>query len=295
MNIATVVTFNKIESLKECLCALLNQTIPLDIILVVDNASTDGTKEFLQKFGDKRLQPIFSESNLGGAGGFNLALKEAMKYEPENIWVMDDDSIVEPEALENLLKARSVLKGKFGFLASNVLWIDRTPCLMNIPKPDRLWISHAYDGLSRIKTASFVSMLINAEMVKKVGYPISDFFIWGDDIEFSDRISDFEPSYFVSNSIVIHKMEENSQVDILSDSKNRIPRYYYDQRNKFYRFRKKGTKEVVKYIINSIALLIRIIFAKNDNKLLKIKTIIRGLTSGIFFNPKIEEYKSEVR
>ncbi|MEQ7216570.1 glycosyltransferase family 2 protein [Enterococcus asini] len=293
MIIATVVTFNKLNMLQECLEALLSQTFSMDKIIVVDNASTDGTKDFLQGFQNDKVHVVFSKLNLGGAGGFNLALKESMKFNPQFVWVMDDDSIVESNALEELMKANKVLKGKFGFLSSNVLWTDGSPCLMNIPKTEDVWTSYSQKGLVKIKTASFVSMFINADAIKAVGYPISEFFIWGDDVEFSDRLSDYKDSYFVPQSIVIHKMGENVPVNILTDSKNRIPRYYYDRRNRFYRFKKKGAKEILKYIANSIMLCLKVIFTKNDYKFLKLKTITKGFLSGIIFNPKVEQYKSE--
>lgn len=288
--IAVVVTYNKRKMLNECINALLKQTIIPNKIIVFDNASDDGTKEYLSSIKSNVIIPFFSNKNLGGAGGFNQAIKEAMKHEPTAVWVMDDDSIVEKDSLEKLLEAKEQVNNDFGFLASNVLWTDRTPCLMNIPNVDEQWSSLAVKGLVKVKTASFVSMFINAEVIKEAGYPISDFFIWGDDVEYSDRISNIKPSYFVSDSIVIHKMKENVKVNILTDDRSRISRYYYDRRNKFYRFKKKGKKSLLKYILNTIALCIKIIFSASEDKLLKLSTVLKGFFSGIFFNPKVEKY-----
>lgn len=287
-----VVTFNKKDLLKECIDALLKQTVPLDKIIIFDNASSDGTKEYLDTLNNNLVQPIFSDKNLGGAGGFNQAIKEGMKLSPEYIWIMDDDSIVEVDALENLLEAKNTLAGDFGFLSSNVLWTDREPCLMNIPKVEKKWNSKAHEGLIQLKTASFVSLFVNAKAIKKVGYPISEFFIWGDDTEYTQRISKNFPSYFVSDSIVIHKMNDNAEVNILIDDKNRIHRYYYDIRNKFYHNRKLGKKELVKYFSNVLSLLFKITFLPVDHKILKIKTVTKGFFAGIVFNPNIEEYEN---
>lgn len=292
-NIAVVVTFNKKEMLSECVEALLNQSIPLDKIIVFDNASTDGTKDYLQSIQYERLETIFSEKNLGGAGGFNQAIKEGMKFNPNYIWIMDDDSIVEANALEELLKAKDQLNNQFGFLSSNVLWIDRTPCLMNIQKVAKVWNSKAVAGLIQLETASFVSLFVNTDAIKSVGYPISDFFIWGDDIEYTQRISRELPSYFVPNSVVIHKMNENTEVDILKDNKDRIPRYYYDIRNKFYRFKQMGKKELFKYILKILVLVIKVVFSNTPYKMLKLKTIFKGFISGITFNPSIEFYENK--
>jgi len=59
---AVVVTFNRLDKLKECLEAL--STFDLNNIFVINNASTDGTKEYLKKL--PNIQPINLEENVGG-------------------------------------------------------------------------------------------------------------------------------------------------------------------------------------------------------------------------------------
>lgn len=290
-NVAVVVTFNKLNMLKECLSALLSQTTKLDGIVVFDNGSTDETQQYLSQINDKRVHIFFSKVNLGGAGGFNHAMKEAMKLDPTAIWIMDDDSIVSQNALEELIKAKNSLNNNFGFLSSNVLWTDSTPCLMNIPGVDKVWNEKMNEGLVRLNRASFVSFFVNADAIKAVGYPISEFFIWGDDIEFSQRVSSKFPCYFVPKSTVTHKMKENTEVNILNDSKQRIPRYYFDIRNKFYRFRKKSIKEATKFVFRTFFLILKIIYKKNDHKFQKIITVLKGFIAGMFFRPKIDLYK----
>lgn len=287
-NIAIVVTFNKKSMLNECLQALLNQSISPDMIVVLDNGSTDGTREYISSINDKRIHPILLNQNLGGAGGFNRAIKEAMLFTPNNIWIMDDDSIVDKNALRSFITAKNKLKDNFGFLSGNVLWTDGTPCLMNIPGVDKIWTDQMSNGLVRLNRASFVSMYVNTDAIRKVGYPISDFFLWGDDIEFSQRVSKKFPSYFVPDSVVVHKMGSNNEVNILTDEESRIPRYFYDVRNKFYRFRCQGSKELIKFILQVVFLCLKIIFKKNSHKLKKIKTVLKGFFAGIIFRPRIE-------
>ena len=73
--IAVVVTYNRKDLLLEALQHLFNQTAPLDI-LVVDNASTDGTKEALEPYMDS-IQYLNTGKNMGGAGGFYTGTKWA--------------------------------------------------------------------------------------------------------------------------------------------------------------------------------------------------------------------------
>jgi len=71
---AVVVTYNRKSLLMRCLLALLRQTRPLQKIIVVDNASTDGTREELAQEGyldESAIEYVRLEHNTGGAGGFH--------------------------------------------------------------------------------------------------------------------------------------------------------------------------------------------------------------------------------
>ena len=85
---AVVVTYNRKELLKECLDALLAQTHPLDSIILIDNASTDGTPEFLKEKGfldNPKIDYVRLSENSGGAGGFYEGMKRG--YEKGFDWV----------------------------------------------------------------------------------------------------------------------------------------------------------------------------------------------------------------
>ena len=133
--IAVIVTYNRKELLKECVEAVLNQDYKNCDILIVDNASTDGTREYVKELlKNNRVHYMNTGANLGGAGGFNFGIKEAYKLGCDFIWIMDDDCIVHKDSLVNLLNANDILNGEYGFLSSKVLWKDNNICKMNVPK-----------------------------------------------------------------------------------------------------------------------------------------------------------------
>jgi len=105
---AVVVTYNRKDLLKECLDALLNQTRPLDSIILIDNASTDGTPEFLKEKGyldNPKIDYVRLPENTGGAGGFHEGVKRGYEKGYDWLWLMDDDALPEKSSLNNLLDA----------------------------------------------------------------------------------------------------------------------------------------------------------------------------------------------
>jgi len=290
---AVVVTFNRLALLKQCLKALESQTLPLSHIIVVDNNSQDGTQDYLKKISSEKVMVKELHKNLGGAGGFYNAIKEFQEKTKDSlVWVMDDDTIPEKKALSELVKAKREVKG-FGFLASNVRWIDRTSSVMNVPKVDgRRWNDYLSDKnedfYPLIKSASFVSIMTSREVVKEVGLPLKEFFIWGDDVEYTERISSKYQSFFVSRSIVIHKTKQNFGVDILQEKGSRINRYFYDVRNKIYLARQKKMKSRIKTHLNILWILLKLLVTRNvPQRWKKIAVVIKALCVAPFFRPKV--------
>lgn len=284
---AIVVTYNRKILLEETIEALLNQTVKLDEIIIVNNCSTDGTESVLEKYKES-ISIINLERNIGGAGGFNNGLKYAYEKGHSLFWIMDDDTIAEQDALEKLIYPYNKLKDdNIGFLCSNVSWIDGTPCLMNIPVLDGIFNEKLSDNLIKVKSATFVSMLITREAINNCGYPIKEFFIWADDTEFTQRIGKKFNNYMVIDSTVIHKMNVNLGADIVSD-KNRLERYFYAFRNRFYIGRRNGVKSLVKYLIRTLLTIIKIIAKSQKFKFKKVFILLKGTLAGLFFFPKVE-------
>lgn len=288
---ALVVTFNRLKLLEECLAAIDFQTTPVDHVIVIDNHSTDGTKEFLDQITNPNFKVVHMAQNRGGSAGFYRGMQEFINSNSDELlWLMDDDTIPETDTLQKLLEAGQNIY-EFGFLASNVRWTDGSPALMNIPVVDPLDWNQTANGKGFypvIKSASFVSLMIPREVIQQVGLPYKEFFIWGDDAEYTARISREHTSYFVPNSIVIHKMKQNTGVDIVSDNSDRLDRYFYSFRNRMFLARKRHIKSRLKSYAGMSWELLRVACGPGVHKRAKkIKIITRGMVSGRFFNPKI--------
>lgn len=238
---AVVVTYNRKELLQECIDAILKQTYEIAKVIILDNNSNDGTEELLKERGyldNQRVVYTKLSENTGGAGGFHFGMKKAAEFDPDWMWIMDDDVVPNIDCLEELIKATQQVKHDISFLASSVRGMNDEP--MNVPKvlKDSAnqyvdWYKYLEYGLVQIYKATFVSLLINNNAVKKCGFPWKDFFIWGDDSEYTQRIiRDYGPAYMVGKSQVTHKRVGSDSLSIVKETnKNRLRLYFYYYRN----------------------------------------------------------------
>jgi GT2 family glycosyltransferase len=289
---AVIVTFNKLDLLKQCITAIKKQSYKVESILVVDNNSTDGTLAYLNSI--VGVDAIHMDENIGGAGGFSEGIQKFINLTKSDFcWIMDDDTIPQEDCLKELLVAENKLDN-VGFLASNIKWVNGDAAVMNVPRPADFWNEKAEEGLIKVERASFVSLLISRDAVLKVGLPISEFFIWGDDVEYTLRISKSGfNNYLVVSSLAMHKMKENIGIDIIRETDySRIKRYYLGNRNAIYTSRKlMGAKGVLKETLKHINLVPKILIKKNKRKGYKIFVVAKGTLAGFFFNPKIKYMK----
>ncbi|MGZ5400858.1 MAG: glycosyltransferase family 2 protein [Nocardioides sp.] len=186
--VAVVVTFNRLELLQR-LVGRLGEVHGLDEVVVVDNASTDGTAEWLA------TQDVVArtlDSNRGGAGGFHEGLRLAMDRGAELVWLMDDDGLPDPGCLDLLLAHR----GDLDFWGPVVVdEADPARLVFPIRLPGGTRSVHdtaavdraAAAGLIRDVVIPFNGVLVTRALVERIGYPREEFFIWGDDHEYRLR------------------------------------------------------------------------------------------------------------
>lgn len=235
--VAVVVTRDRLSLLRLCLEALRAQSLAPDAILVVDNASSDGTRQALaSEFPD--VEVLRLAVNQGATGGFYEGMIAARRMDPEWIWLLDDDSIARPEALERLLGAQDRLAQlpRPMLLASRVEWTDGNPHPMNMPIVRRRQLDELIDaaavGLVPMRTATWVSLLVRSEAIDRHGLPLKDFFFQADDIEYTARILRSEHGYLVPDSVVEHRTK--TAHDAVRGGGNR---FYFHARNTLYMLR----------------------------------------------------------
>lgn len=234
---AVVVTWNRMELLRRCLNALLNQTTPIDKIIVVNNACTDGTAGML-KSDFPMVQVVQMERNSGGAGGFHEGMRTASEQDFDLIWLMDDDAWASPKALEELTLANDRIQPTPSFICSRVMDSDGEG--VNLParfalRPETNWDQYLSYGYLPVEACTFVSVLIPNQFVKQVGLPLFHYFIWLDDSEYTLRLSKIVPGWYVATSIVNHPRPVGLKLPDLRLETNihRLPLYRHYFANTF--------------------------------------------------------------
>ncbi len=240
--IAIVVTYNRKDLLAECLSSLQEQTYKLSKIILIDNASTDGTYDFIHtsgRFNQDLIEYVQMETNTGGAGGFYEGIRRAREMSCDWIWVMDDDTIPDNNALEELIEKKNMIGEEVSFVSSCVYGLNGE--YMNVPNIAetrgqngyRDWYCQLQNSAVKIADATFVSTLINKKAVLECGLPCKDFFIWGDDTEYTMRIiKNYGPAYLIGTSKVIHKRFNAKRLLLQEETApGRIDMYKYFYRN----------------------------------------------------------------
>ena len=204
-NAAVVVAFNRKQLLTECLDGLLRQTSPLDAIFVIDNASTDGTDAYLTKRGylnEPRIRYVRLSVNGGGAGGFYHGVRAAFEAGYDWIWLMDDDTEPETDALRLMEPFKShsevvaVANQKLDARGNETL-----DGLRMFPRP----AGDAPGVYPKVKFSSFVGILIRSSAIEKIGFPRPEFFIHNDDLEYCLRLRKVGDIALAKSSRVLHK------------------------------------------------------------------------------------------
>jgi GT2 family glycosyltransferase len=235
--VAVVVTWQRLALLRVALPAVLGQTRPPDVVVVVDSASADGTAEEVSRTWPG-VDLVALRRNTGGAGGFAVGIRRALDvHGADHVWLLDDDTVPSPTALAELLHAWQAHPAcPPALVASRVAWTDGRDHPMNSPRPAPLARRAARRdaaevGCIAVRSASFVSVLLDAAVVRGTPPPVADYFLWNDDFEYTTRVLRGRAGLLCPASVVEHRTRTFGATDVDPGD-----RFYYEVRNKVWVF-----------------------------------------------------------
>lgn len=220
-----VVTFNRADLLERMLAGLAGLDRAPDAVFVVNNASTDHTREVLERSTLPGLVAIHTTENLGGAGGFHLGMKTAYDKGFDVMWLMDDDVVPAPDCLTRLLEVdgscliavREDLTG--ALVEKSAIRFDLRNPLAIRPKTasvDSTFASRAaMPATVEVENVAFEGFLVRREVVERIGLPDPSYFIFYDDVDFAIRArrAGF-PIRAVRDAVLVRQLSFDQQHDL---------------------------------------------------------------------------------
>jgi rhamnopyranosyl-N-acetylglucosaminyl-diphospho-decaprenol beta-1,3/1,4-galactofuranosyltransferase len=278
---AVVVSYNRRELLSECLESLVSQDQSLDEIIVVDNASSDGSPDLVRlHFPNVTLVEL--HQNLGGAGGFAYGIDIAISKGHQFAWLMDDDAKPFPDALRLLTNTMSSCLPRPGFVAPVVVNQEGVPSTQHqlevSTNSAHQLLANEVGGIAT-SSAAFVGVLVDLERAASTHLPYPDFFIWFDDVEYTRRIANESIGIVVPKSRIFHPEKPNRR-----DMGSRL---FFHLRNQIWLRRldeRDGVREsvvdwrLVKFCVTQ--------GLRAENKILWASSVVRAAWQGGFTLPK---------
>jgi GT2 family glycosyltransferase len=284
--VTIVLTWNSADFIEECLSSLIKSSYPTNI-LVVDNNSSDNTREVISKKFPK-IKLVNSGSNIGYAGGNNFGIKIAQKENPEYIFLLNPDATVQKDCLKNLISRMNSEKDVglaspiilyndskvIWYAGSSINWHNGVTSHIGANEIDE----GQYSNNLHTERANGCAMIIRASKLREVGLMDEHYFLYYEETDWSVRFSNAGYSIgLVPAAITWHKASSST-----GGHKSALY-HYYMTRNRLY-FMSKFTESRSKYffarsIIGSWFSLVAIL---RKFGVTVFKNCLRGVAAGYY-------------
>ncbi len=273
-----LVNWNRFDDTAECIGSLRRLAYANFRIVVIDNGSSDDSALKLQKqYQDILLIQV--ASNLGFAAGSNLGIRQAIKQDAELVWLLNNDTVVEPQTLTEMVL---VAKGcDIGIVGSKIFYFNRPEKVwamggvFNVNTGDARHIQAEHDSPQNCSEKLYIpgcSMLISRRCLDNTGYLDESYFHLGEDVDYCMRAD--QKGFLLAvarNARVWHKVS--------SSMTGFSPRYnYYEQRNRLllikrYHFNKK----TILFMVHMTKRIAVAILKGTRNPIKNIRCICQGI------------------
>ncbi len=241
-----VLNWNAHAYTEQCVRSLQQLDYPNYRIVVIDNASEDGSEQILRSLFPE-LTLIQTGANLGYAGGNNCGVAYALQQGAQYIWVLNNDTRVDPHSLSALV-AEMEQDPQVGMAGSKIFYMDRPDRIAYAGgyvdfwrgKPYHRGVNELDDGqYDRPEPVDFItgcSLLVRSACIAQVGTMTEDYFLYCEDVEWNLRFrkAGFK-RLFVPTSVLWHKESASAGG---GEHPNVV---YYNARNRLYLFEQFST------------------------------------------------------
>jgi GT2 family glycosyltransferase len=285
---AIIVTFNRKALLTECLAALTAQERQPDHVLVVDNASTDGTAAMLVNWvwrGTGTFESRTLAGNAGGAGGFAEGMRVAVDSDTDWMWMMDDDAEPHPDALAKLMQVASNTENVYGSVATHGKATSWTTTLCGLPRRVVTMVAEVPTS-AEVESLPFLGFLIHRNLVKRVGLPDAGYFIAADDIEYCLRLRRASAKIMiVGGSHIEHPKSVANSIRLFGLTIIYLSlapwKRYYDTRNRILNARKYAPLQLFTHVMPGTFVRLCSAMRREPDKLAQCRAFAGGTIDGL--------------
>lgn len=294
-----ILNWNAYDDTFECLKSLEHLTYPYFHVFLVDNASQDNSFDKLQedyKEGKFNVPITFIQTgaNLGFAGGNNVAIKEAYNQGYQYFWLLNNDTVVDPNALTPLVDSIKkdptigIAGSKIYYYGTNKIWFaggivnKLTGNTKHIGMKDI--DSEKYSSVLDVDYVTGCSLFFRKEILDTVGYMVEDYFLYYEETDWNLRASQMGWKIkYIPTSVVYHKVSSSSGGESnISPAVN-----YYLIRNAIAMIKRTQpsyyiTIAVIYSLWNVFKNILKIFLYRQDNKLVRIKLGFTAVFDGVF-------------
>jgi rhamnopyranosyl-N-acetylglucosaminyl-diphospho-decaprenol beta-1,3/1,4-galactofuranosyltransferase len=266
--VAVIVTYNNSAMLQSLLRDIASQSRPPDRIIVVDNASSDGTKEAI-KTRFPAIDYIRMPENTGSDGGYHHGMKAAL-VKSQYIWTLDDDVRLYPDTLDELLKGFDSLKRgcKLGAVRS-------------------VGENHSESRPTRLHIIPWRGTLFSSEAVSEVSLPLAEYFLYGEDLDFSLRLArkGYQCFWIPASHCVENRNKGKSETRLFSHTTKIYSspfRLYYAFRNEtaiYLKFR--AFVPFCRTLLYGLKVILFCLIIGGEGKREKTRAILKGISDGM--------------
>src|SRR6266550_3994487 len=212
-----VLNWNNYDDTKSCLESLQQATHSDLKIVVVDNASADGSgKRLQQEFGQYRF--VFNEANLGFSRGCNRGIRAALNDELcAYVFLINNDAVVNPDSISEAVSAAEADE-RIGLVSGKVLFSEKRNTIWYAGGHIDLWRgrtvargfgeidSGQYESVCEVGFVTGAMMLIKREVLERVGLLPEEYFFGIEEWDYSHNVRKAGYKlYYVPQSLAYHK------------------------------------------------------------------------------------------
>ena len=277
-----IVTFNRCDELVKTISAIQNQGILENDIIVINNNSTDTTKNILDT-NFKNIQSIHLNENIASAGGFSKGMQTAFEKGYDWVWLFNDDSRPVEGSLKSILEHLNSDKIQIGLLKIANKDENNKAVLLywnGVRKPVSVDVSNE---IVQTDLITFDGCIISKKTIEKIGYCDPLYFMGTYEFDYCLKAKDA--------GIGVYTLPNGLIEDGKLGGKNGTPpwRQYYNTRNHLWLALNRKSFVIFKgWLIREIKYTL-IIILSGDKKIIRLVFKLRAIRDA-FLNKRGKRY-----